>query len=84
MAKKAAKKAAKSATRKGSAKRERMSPRGDARLVRRDTKGRITESDDVGRAQRSDRRTKASTRVKPGYGDRGDQKTSARKGAKKR
>jgi len=58
----------------GGSKRERMSPKGDARFVKRDAGGRIKESDDVGRSQKADRRTKAKKTVKSGYGDQGDQK----------
>ena len=58
----------------GGSKRERMSPKGDARFVKRDAKGRIKESDDVGRSQKTDRRRKAKKTVKSGYGDQGDQK----------
>jgi hypothetical protein len=53
-------------------KREKISPNGDARFVRRDEKGRFSESDDVGRSLAADRRTKAKTKVKSGQGDRGD------------
>ena len=56
-------------------KRELIEPhRGDKRYVRRDDGGRFKESDDVGRSLAQDRRTNAKTKVKPGYGDRGDQK----------
>jgi hypothetical protein len=34
-------------------------PRGDARYIRRDAKGRIKESDEVGRSPRADRARKA-------------------------
>jgi hypothetical protein len=74
---------AKKATKK-SAKRTRISPRRDARFVRRSAKGRFKESDDVGRSQKGDRRTKAKTTVKSGQGDKGDQARAIRKGAKKR
>jgi len=67
--KKAAKKAAK---RPAASKRELIKPRGDARYIRRDAKGRIKESDDVGRSQKADRRTKAKRKVKSGQGDKGD------------
>jgi hypothetical protein len=60
---------------RGSARRQRISPRGDARFIRRDAKGRITESDDAGRSFRADRRKKAKTKVKSGYGDRGDRRS---------
>ena len=55
--------------------RELIEPhKGDKRYVRRDAKGRFTESDDVGRSLTADRRVKAKTVVKKGQGDRGDQK----------
>ena len=62
------------AKRKTAAKRNLIKPRGDARYVRRDAKGRIKESDDVGRSSTADRRTKAKTVAKPGQGDRGDRR----------
>ena len=71
-AKKTTKKSAKRSTRRASGKRELITPKGDARFVRRDTKGRIKESDDVGRSLKQDRRTKSKKKVKSGYGDRGD------------
>jgi hypothetical protein len=54
-------------------KRERTSPNGDVRFVRRDEHGRFKESDDAGRSLAQDRRTEAKTTVKSGQGDRGDQ-----------
>jgi hypothetical protein len=58
-------------------KRELVEPHpGDKRYVRRDNSGRFKESDDVGRSLAKDIRSKAKTRVKSGYGDRGDQKRS--------
>ena len=54
-------------------KRERTSPNGDTRFVRRDERGRFKESDDAGRSLAQDRRQHAKTTVKPGQGDRGDQ-----------
>lgn len=64
-------------------KRELIAPRGDKRYIRRDEKGRIKESDDVGRSLAADRRKKAKTVAKPGQGDKGDHKP-ARKTAKRR
>ena len=55
-------------------KRERISPNGDTRFVRRDEQGRFKESDDAGRSLAQDRRKQAKTTVKSGQGDRGDQK----------
>jgi hypothetical protein len=53
-------------------KRELIAPKGDKRLVRRDEKGRITESDDLGKSLSQDVRKKAKTKTKSGQGDRGD------------
>jgi hypothetical protein len=44
----------------------------DKRYVRRDSKGRFKESDDVGRSLAADRRQHAQHRSKKGEGDRGD------------
>jgi hypothetical protein len=56
------------------AKRELIKPNGDARYIRRDDKGRIKESDDVGRSLAADRRTRAKAVAKPGQGDKGDRR----------
>ncbi|MEJ1095341.1 MULTISPECIES: hypothetical protein [unclassified Pseudoxanthomonas] len=55
-------------------KRELIAPNGDKRLIRRDEKGRIKESDDLGKSLSQDVRKSAKTVVKSGQGDRGDQK----------
>ncbi len=58
-----------------SSKRELIEPnQGDKRFVRRDEKGRIKESDDVGRSLGQDVKKAAETSVKSGQGDKGDQK----------
>jgi hypothetical protein len=62
----------KTSAKRGTGKRELIKPNGDARFIRRDAKGRITESDDVGRSLKQDRARKAKTKVKSGQGDRGD------------
>ena len=55
--------------------RELIEPhKGDKRFVRRSKGGQFKESDDVGRSLAADQRTKATTVVKKGEGDRGDQK----------
>jgi hypothetical protein len=64
----------KATSKKKAAKRTLISPHGDDRYIRRDTKGRIKESDDRGRSQAADRRTKAKTASKPGQGDKGDRR----------
>jgi hypothetical protein len=61
-------------------KRELIAPKGDKRFIRRDSKGRIKESDDVGRSLAADRRKKSKTVAKPGQGDKGDRRRAARKG----
>jgi len=70
--KKSTKKTAKKSTKRASGKRELIKPKGDARFIRRDAKGRIKESDDVGRSLKQDRKSKSKKKVKSGYGDRGD------------
>ena len=62
------------------AKREQIAPIGDKRLIRRDEKGRIKESDDLGRSLAQDVRKKAQTVVKSGQGDKGDQKRKPKAG----
>jgi hypothetical protein len=53
-------------------KREVISPHGHKRYVRRDSKGRFAESDDVSRSLSQDVRQHARNESKPGQGDRGD------------
>lgn len=55
-------------------KRELIAPNGDKRLIRRDAKGRIKESDDLGKSLSQDVKKSAKAVAKPGQGDRGDQK----------
>jgi len=70
---------AKAASKKASGKRETIAPNGDKRYIRRNEKGQIKESDDVGRSLSQDKKRAAKTEVKAGYGDRGDQKRPAAK-----
>ena len=61
------------------AKRELIEPnKGDKRYVRRESHGRFSESDDVGKSLAQDRRRKAKTVAKHGEGDRGDRRPSGR------
>jgi transcriptional regulator with XRE-family HTH domain len=60
-------------------KRTLMNTGTDKRFVRRDAKGRIMESDNVGKSLSSDRRTKAKTVSKSGRGDRGTSKRPTRR-----
>ena len=56
-------------------KRELIEPKeGDKRFVRRDDRGRFSESDDVGRSLAQDVRKDAKTEARKGQGDRGDRK----------
>jgi hypothetical protein len=64
--------AKKTGRRKRAAKRELINTGSDKRYVRRESRGRFSESDDVGRSLAADRRRKAKTKVKSGQGDRGD------------
>ena len=59
---------------KAPAKRELIAPNDDKRFIRRDDKGRIRESDDVGKSLAADVRKHAKTVVPSGQGDKGDQK----------
>jgi len=62
------------ADKKHDSKRELIDTGNDKRYVRRDDQGQFEESDDVGRSLGQDVRKHAKTTVKPGQGDRGDQK----------
>lgn len=64
---------------KGTGKRELIDTGTDKRYVRRDDKGRFTESDDVGRSLSRDVKQPAKRKVPPGQGDRGDQKRKGRR-----
>ena len=66
-----------------STKRELIAPRGDKRYIRRDAKGRIKESDDVGRSLSQDSRRKVKTVANAGQGDRGDRKVTRAKTTKR-
>ena len=57
---------------RSSGSRELIDPGADKRFVRRDSKGRFSESDDVGRSLARDVKQDAKTKSKKGQGDRGD------------
>lgn len=57
-------------------KRELISPKGNKRLVRRDSKGRFAESDDLGKSLAADVRQHAKNQTPSGQGDRGDRAAS--------
>ena len=63
----------------GSGDRELIASNGNKRLVRRDSKGRFSESDDLGRSLSRDVRQHASTVVQAGQGDQGDRKAPAKR-----
>jgi hypothetical protein len=77
-------KSARSASKKSSGKRTLIEPRGDKRYIKRDEKGRIKESDDQSRSLSQDRKKKAKTKAKPGFGDQGDQPKRKSATAKKK
>jgi hypothetical protein len=60
------------AKRKTVAKRTLINTGTDKRYVRRGTRGRFSESDDVGRSMAKDPRRRAKTQAKRGRGDKGD------------
>lgn len=57
-----------------SSKRTLIAPNDDKRYIRRNEKGQIKESDDVGRSLSQDVKKPAKTKVPAGQGDKGDQK----------
>jgi hypothetical protein len=61
------------AEKQNTGKRELIDTGSDKRYVKRDEKGQVKESDDVGKSHSQDVRHHAKTKEKPGYGDRGDQ-----------
>ncbi|HJT18209.1 MAG TPA: hypothetical protein VJ853_12505 [Thermoanaerobaculia bacterium] len=70
---KPAKRRASSKSKSKSSKRTLIEPhRGDKRYIRRDSRGRIKESVEVGRSLAADRRHHSKRRAKKGEGDRGD------------
>ena len=60
-------------------KRELIDTGTDKRFVRRNSKGQFNESDDVGKSLSADRRRKATTKAKPGQGDKGDRKVAKKR-----
>ena len=66
-----------------SKKRELIAPRGDKRYIRRDAKGRIKESDDVGRSLSRTDAARPRRSPNPVEGDRGDRKVTRAKTTKR-
>ncbi len=63
------------ARKRSTSKRETINTGGTTMYGKRTTGARFKEMDDVGRSLSADRRRKAKTAVKSGYGDEGDRKT---------
>lgn len=61
-------------------KRELIEPHaGDKRYIRRDDKGQISETVDVGKSLSQDQKRQAHTVSKPGQGDKGDRAPAKKK-----
>jgi hypothetical protein len=60
-------------------KRERIDTGSSKRFVKRNRSGQFKEADEVGSFLAADRPRKAKTKVRPGYGDTGDQGTRSGK-----
>jgi hypothetical protein len=72
---------------RGSGKRGLIENAAGDFYAKRDGNGQFSEMDERGRSLAADRRKSAKTKVKPGYGDQGDQpqrKRGGTKGSKKR
>ena len=72
----------KASAKKSTSARNTIAPNDDKRYIRRNEKGQITESDDVGKSLSRDVKTKAKKVSAAGQGDKGDQqpgKTAAKK-----
>lgn len=61
-----------SSPKRGSGQRELLKSRDATFFARRTSRGRFKEMDERGRSLTSDRRRKAKTRARSGYGDKGD------------
>jgi hypothetical protein len=61
-----------SARKRGSGRRDTVKAKSATLYAKRTARGRFREMDEKGRSLKSDRRVKAKTRTKSGYGDRGD------------
>ena len=65
-----------SAPKRASGKRELLKSRNATFFARRTSRGRFKEMDERGRSLTADRRRKAKTRTKSGYGDKGDRRAA--------
>jgi hypothetical protein len=65
-----------SSPKRGSGKRELLKSRNATFFARRTGSGRFKDMDERGRSLTADRRRKAKTRTKSGYGDKGDRRVA--------
>jgi hypothetical protein len=65
-------------------RRDRVTTPTGSLYAKRRASGQFKELDEVGRSQRADRRVKAKTATKSGFGDQGDQKRTTKRAATKR
>jgi len=65
-------------------KRDLVKPPTGSHYAKRKASGEFREMDEVGRSQRADRRIKAKTAAKSGFGDQGDRKRTSKRATKKR
>jgi hypothetical protein len=69
----------KSTSRKSSAKRSEVKNRAGSFYAKRKSSGRFSEMDEKGRSLKTDRRRRAKTETKSGYGDQGDRRRTSSK-----
>lgn len=63
-------------TTRSSGRRDTVNAKQATMYAKRTARGRFKEIDEKGRSLAADRRTKAKTKTKSGYGDRGDRKVA--------
>lgn len=69
---------------KGSSKRDLVKGRSATFYAKRESGGEFSEMDEQKKSLRADVRKQAKKKVKPGYGDQGDQKKTRTSGSKKK
>jgi hypothetical protein len=72
-----------SSSKRGAQKRDTVKSRKATFYSKRTSAGRFKQMDEQGRALASDRRGKAETKTRSGYGDRGDRQRPKKAGRKK-
>jgi hypothetical protein len=72
MAKKAKKAKTTKTAKRPAAKRDLVKGKNATMFAKRSTKGQFKEIDEAGKSRTADRRKKAKTKAKSGFGDRGD------------